>query len=240
MNVPDIVANEAADGDGNGRLAPLETPRSLAGDAADRIRESILSGGFRPGEHLVEARIAQQLNVSRGPVREAFKLLRAEGLVEEEPRRGTFVVRLEADDVREIYQLRAAIEGQAARLLAESRPPEALDELRRLSTNIDDAIRAGDVPAVSRSDLEFHGTVCWLSGNSRLHEVFTRYVPILGAFLRLDERLYGSLDRIADQHPALLRTIEAGDGEGAAAAFRKHAEDAGELIAGYLAALHDR
>jgi len=123
MNVPEIVANEAADGDGNGRLAPLETPRSLAGDAADRIRESILSGGFRPGEHLVEARIAQQLNVSRGPVREAFKLLRAEGLVEEEPRRGTFVVRLEADDVREIYQLRAAIEGQAARLLTESRPP---------------------------------------------------------------------------------------------------------------------
>jgi len=94
MNVPDIVANEAAGGDGNGRLAPLETPRSLAGDAADRIRESILSGGFRPGEHLVEARIAQQLEVSRCPVRYAFKLLRADGLVEEEPRRVTFDFRL--------------------------------------------------------------------------------------------------------------------------------------------------
>lgn len=240
MNVPDVVGNEAADGDGRGRLAPLESPRSLAEDAADRIRESILSGSFRPGEHLVEARIAQQLNVSRGPVREAFKLLRSEGLVEEEPRRGTFVVRLEADDVREIYQLRAAIEGQAARLLAETHPPEALDELRRLLTNIEDAIRAGDVRAVSRSDLEFHGAVCWLSGNGRLHEVFTRYVPILGALLRLDERLYGSFDPIADQHPALLRTIEAGDGDGAAAAFRQHAEEAGELIVGYLATLHDR
>src|SRR5438477_9433205 len=98
-------------------LQPLEVSRSLAEDAADRIREQILGGGFRQGEHLVESRIAQQLNVSRGPVREAFKLLRAEGLLEEEPRRGTFVVRLSSSDVSEIYGLRAAIEGRAARLI---------------------------------------------------------------------------------------------------------------------------
>ncbi len=102
-------------------LSPRDAPRSLAEDAADRIREQILSGGFGQGEHLVEAKIAQQLHVSRGPVREAFKLLRAEGLVEEEPRRGTFVVSLSSEDVREIYGLRAAIEGRAARLLASKR-----------------------------------------------------------------------------------------------------------------------
>ena len=221
-----------------GMLEPLDTPRSLAEDAADRIRETILSGGFGPGEHLVEARIAKQLNVSRGPVREAFKLLRAEGLVEEEPRRGTFVVRLEASDVREIYQVRAGIEGQAARLLAEARPAPALEELEGLSARIEEAIRSGDVVAVSRSDLAFHGAVCWLSGNKRLYEVFTRYVPILGALLRLDERLYGSVDRLAGQHAALLEPIEAGDARGAAAAFEEHAEHAAELIAGYLAMLH--
>ena len=99
-------------------LQPLQAPRSLAEDAADRIREQILAGGFRQGEHLVEAKIAEQLNISRGPVREAFKLLRAEGLLNEEPRRGTFVVSLSADDVREIYGLRAALEGRAARLIA--------------------------------------------------------------------------------------------------------------------------
>lgn len=227
------------DGDRGGRLAPLETPRSLAQDAADRIRETILAGGFGPGEHLVEARIAEQLKVSRGPVREAFKLLRAEGLVEEEPRRGTFVVRLDAADVREIYQLRAAVEGQAARLLAGARPPDALNELSELASRIDEAIRVRDVHAVSRADLNFHRAVCWLSGNKRLYEVFTRYVPILRALLKLDERVYGSLDRIADQHPQLLRAIEAGDGGAAAAAFREHAESAGELIAGYLASLRE-
>jgi GntR family transcriptional regulator of gluconate operon len=232
------MANEATEQGTGTRLAPLDAPKSLAEDAADRIRETILSGAFAPGEHLVEARIAQQLNVSRGPVREAFKLLRSEGLVEEEPRRGTFVVRLDAADVVEIYQLRAAIEGRGARLLAETRPPRALEDLRRRSARVEDAIRRGDVVAVSRADLEFHGAVCSLSGNTRLNEVFTRYVPILGALLRLDERLYGSLDRLAGQHEALLETIEAGDARAAAAAFEGHAEHAAELIAGYLAMLH--
>lgn len=232
------MAHEATEPAAGPRLTPLDTPKSLAEDAADRIRETILSGGFAPGEHLVEARIAQELNVSRGPVREAFKLLRSEGLVEEEPRRGTFVVRLDTSDVLEIYQLRAAIEGRAARLLAETRPPHALEELRDRSARIEEAIRTGDVLAVSRADLEFHGAVCWLSGNTRLNEVFTRYVPILGALLRLDERLYGSLERLTCQHEALLRAIEGGDGPDAAAAFEQHAEHAAELIAGYLATVH--
>src|SRR5205085_9385750 len=90
---------------------------------ADLMREQILTGGFRQGARLVEARIAQQLDVSRGPVREAFKPLRSEGLVKEEPRRGTFVVSLSAQDVQNVYGLRAAVEGRAARLLAQSRSP---------------------------------------------------------------------------------------------------------------------
>jgi DNA-binding GntR family transcriptional regulator len=234
------MANQPGHGEGTAQLAPLDGLRSLAEDAAERIRESILSGAFRPGEHLVEARIAEQLNVSRGPVREAFKLLRADGLVEEEPRRGTFVVRLEVSDVREIYQLRAAIEGKAARLIVEARPPQVPAELGALSTRIEDAIRDRDVTAVSRADLEFHGTVCWLSGNRRLHEVFTRYVPILGGLLRLDERLHGSLDEIAGQHQDLLRAIEAGDEARAAAVFEEHSEHAGKLVTDYLVTLRDR
>src|SRR3954452_24814176 len=104
-------------------LTPLTAPRSLAEDAAERIREQILSGGFRQGEHLVEEKVAEQLAISRGTVREAFKLLRAEGLLEEDPRRDTFVVSMSADDVRAIYGLRAALEGRAARTLARERDP---------------------------------------------------------------------------------------------------------------------
>jgi DNA-binding GntR family transcriptional regulator len=224
----------------SGRLRPLEAPRSLAEDAADRIREEILSGGFLQGEHLVEARIAEQLNVSRGPVREAFKLLRAEGLLDEEPRRGTFVVSLSAADVREIYGLRAAIEGRAARLLAADPSSPAITELRELLDGIEEAVAAGDLAAVFRRDLEFHDGLCRLSGNARLHEVFVRYVPMLRALLRLDERVYESLDAIALQHRPLLEAIESGDAEEAARHAEEHSDHAGELIAAYVESFPER
>jgi len=221
-------------------LSPLDAPRSLAEDAADRIREQILSGGFSQGEHLVEARIAQQLKVSRGPVREAFKLLRAEGLVEEEPRRGTFVVTLSSTDVREIYHLRAAIEGRAARILATERDPTALAQLTKTLEAIEAAVGGGDTGEVLRRDLEFHEGLCRLSGNERLHEVFVRYVPTLRALLRLDERVYASLDEVAMQHRPLLAAIESGDADKAAALAEEHSDHAGELIAAYIDALPDR
>lgn len=220
--------------DGAATLKPIRAPKPLAEDAADLIREQILAGGFRQGEHLVEARIAEQLNVSRGPVREAFKLLRAEGLLEEEPRRGTFVVSLSSDDVREIYGLRAAIEGRAARLLATARTPEGRRELERLLDALGAAVREGDAAAVFQRDLEFHDGLCRLSGNARLHEVFQRYVPMLRSLLRLDERVYPSLDEVADEHLPIVRAIGSGDADRAAALAEAHCDHAADLIAAYL------
>ena len=217
-------------------LAPLTAPRSLAEDAADRIREQILAGGFSQGEHLVEAKIAEQLAISRGPVREAFKLLRAEGLLLEEPRRGTFVVSLAADDVREIYGLRAALESRAARKLARDRDPKALERLQVLADEIDAAVAAGDAAAVSRADLAFHQGLCELSGNSRILEVFDRYVPTLRALLRLDELVLRSLNEVSLQHRPFVEAIGAGDEDAAARLLSEHSEEAGELIAGVVAA----
>ena len=145
-------------------MRPLQTRKLLAEDVADRIREEILSGGFAQGERLVEAGIAQQLGVSRGPVREAFKLLRAEGLVNEEPHRGTFVVRLTSDDVREIYDLRAAPRG--ARRASSSRGARRAADLRAVRRLLDRLLQAaedGDVAVVSQADLAFHEGVCQLS-----------------------------------------------------------------------------
>ena len=217
-------------------LQPLQAPRSLAEDAADRIREQILAGGFRQGEHLVEARIAEQLNISRGPVREAFKLLRAEGLLNEEPRRGTFVVSLSADDVREIYGLRAAMEGRAARLIARAHDAARSTSCARSPTRSMRPSPRGTRVAVSRADLAFHEGLCELCGNSRILEVFDRYVPTLRALLRLDERVLRSLDEVSHQHRPFVDAIEAGDEETAARLLAEHAEHAGELIAGVVAA----
>lgn len=211
-------------------LRPIDLPKSLTEDAADRIREQIVLGGFRQGEHLKEAHIAEQLNVSRGPVREAFKILRSEGLLAEEPRRGTFVVSLTAKDVEDIYCLRAAVEELAARLVCREQDPAAIAQMRSLLADLGAAADSGDTSAVARSDLAFHDGLCALSGNSRVHEVFLRYVPTLRGLLRLDERIMPSLDMVVCQHSPIVDAIEAGDEELAARLVREHSLEAGRLL----------
>ena len=218
-------------------MKPLAARRSLVEDAAERIREEILSGGLRQGERLVEARIAEQLGISRGPLREAFKVLRSEGLVVDLANRGTFVVRLSPTDIREIFDLRAAIESHAAKTLARRAGVEEVRELRRLLELLEAAADSGDVRTVARADLAFHEAVCRLSGNQRLHAVFTRDVPTMQALIKIDDQLYPSLADTAQEHRPLLEAIESRDAEAAAAGFEAHIDRARDLVAEFIEAL---
>lgn len=218
---------------GQDRLRPLISPRSLADEAADAIREQILEGRFRRGEHLVEARIASELNVSRGPVREAFKLLRSEGLVADEPRRGTFVVALTAKDVGDIYELRAALEWAAVRSIAAQQAPESVPALSAVLDEMTAAVGAGDIHAVALADLAFHEALCRLSGNARLHAVFSQTVPALRTLLMVDQHLYSGRE-IADQHRPILEAIAAGDANLAAALVDSHVRRAREQVLEFL------
>ncbi|HEU0194863.1 MAG TPA: GntR family transcriptional regulator [Gaiellales bacterium] len=221
-------------------MRPLRARKSLAEEAADQIREEVLAGRLGQGERLVEVRVAEALNISRGPVREAFKLLRAEGLLEEEQNRGTYVVRLSSADVREVYDLRAAIEARAAKMLAMNAGPADLEVLRSALEELKGAAARGDVTAVSRADLAFHETVCQLTGNGRLHAVFMRYVPVVRTLIRLDEHLYSSPEEIAQEHEPMLAAIEARDPDAAAARFEAHIDHAYQLVSEYLERLPDR
>jgi GntR family transcriptional regulator of gluconate operon len=215
------------------RLRPLATPRSLADEAADVIREQILAGKFQRGQHLVEARIARELNVSRGPVRDAFKLLRSEGLVADEPRRGTFVVTLTAKDVSDIYELRAALEWSAARTVAAHRSDVEVAELSAVLDQMSDAVTARDVQQVGLADLAFHEALCRLSGNARIHAVFAQTVPALRTLLLVDQHLYSGRE-IADQHRPILEAISAGDANLAAALVESHVRRAREQVLAFL------
>lgn len=125
-------------------LRPLRR-ETLAVQAADAIRELIAAGHVTGGDRLVESRLAGQLGVSRGPVRDALRLLTQEGLVRDEPRRGTFVVRLTEQDIVDVYDLRIAVETAAVRLLLRHADGEPLEVLQRT---------IGDMRAVARMDEE--------------------------------------------------------------------------------------
>jgi GntR family transcriptional regulator of gluconate operon len=215
-------------------MRPLNSPRLLAEDAAAQIRTAILTGQLKPGERLVEATVARQLNVSRGPVREALKLLGAEGLVQDEPRRGAFVLSLTTLDVREIYDLRAALEARAAKRVTEAAKPASLRALRKSYNDMHKLAEKGDVTVFARADLKFHETICTLSGNQRLHAMFLRYVPLLYSLIKLDEFLYSSMDEVAEDHLPMLEAVESGDAALAARLFEEHADRAQNLVVSYL------
>jgi GntR family transcriptional regulator of gluconate operon len=215
----------------SGTLEPLRPGKTLSHMTAELLRERILAGDFAMGERLVEASIAKQLSISRGPVREAFKQLRAEGLVREKPRHGTFVADLDTDDIGEIYDLRAAIEARAARIIISNQDAAALDELRGIKERLRQATADDDRNLFARLDLLFHERLCLLSGNSRLHRVFTDYAAVLGMLLRYEvNRFYESLEGLWHEHEALFEAIVSLSVERAEEACNEHLEHAKERL----------
>ena len=155
----------------------------------------------------------------------------------EEPRRGTFVVSLTADDVREIYGLRAALEGRAARLIARAAGPRddraAAHPRRRDRRGRRHGGRRRGVARRSGVPRRALRGCAATPGSSRC-SIAT--CPTLRALLRLDERVLRSLDEVSNQHRPFVEAIEAGEEETAARLLAEHAEHAGELIAGVVAA----
>lgn len=222
-------------------MQPLAPAPTLSERAAEVLRSHILAGHLASGERVVEAKIARELGISRGPVREALNQLRAEGLVRDEPRRGSFVVKLEADDIAEIYELRAAIETRAVRILTERRDPECLARLHEALETIERAAATDDPREAARADVAFHGEVCRLIENGRLYRVFTTHAELLQSLLRLEnETFYENLDEITNEHRELLGAIEAGDAAQAVELWNAHLERTKGRLVGLVSAPSDR
>src|SRR5450759_4702981 len=168
---------------GGPSLAPLGA-QTLADQAAEALRALISSGAVRGGQRLVEALIADQLNVSRGPVRDAFRRLGEEGLLREVPRRGTYVVSLTSEDVRDLLDLRAGLETRAARLVVERGRSEDFEALQAALASLQATCRVGDAAAIGAADFVFHAVLCQASGSKRLYSVFVRYETELRVLLR--------------------------------------------------------
>ena len=207
----------------------------MADEAAAQIRREIVSGRFAPGQRLHEQRIAEALGVSRGPVREAFKLLKAEGLVDEQPNKGTSVIRLTAADLGEIFEVRLAVETRAVKLIVRAHNEEDIDALRHQAEQLIEAAATYDDARIAQADVDFHEALCRLSRVERLRNIFRNNIILWKSVLLIDEHLYPVIADTSDEHFDIVRAIESGDEQNAVLTLESHLERCRERLMSYIA-----
>jgi DNA-binding GntR family transcriptional regulator len=186
------------------------------------LREEILSDRLPPGTELSEVALSKELAVSRGPIREAMGRLGAEGLIKLQPRRRAEVRSLTPQELIDAYEVREALEVLAVRL-AVPRVTEA--DLARLEQSIDqmaDHAKADAIGDFFAANVEFHETLCALSGNKKLQEVHHRLESEIGRFQARTLALRGGLDGSLTEHREILAAIRLRDVEKAAALTAAH------------------
>ena len=193
--------------------------------AAEAVREAILGGRLRPGQRLLTRDLENMLGLSATPIREALRALESEGFVVNSPHRGICVARFDTNDAKEIYDIRAVMEGHAAALTAEQMQPDEHETLDRLVSVMADAVSNGDMREVKRTNQAFHEQIWKSSGSVRLRTMCSdlwRAFP-WGTLRR------SSPDRPAqslEEHREIVDRIRSRDGQGAARAMERHVRNA--------------
>lgn len=202
------------------RVLPVSF-RVLSHQVADSLRRSILSGGHKPGERLIEQELANQLDVSRAPVRDAIRLLAREGLVTLVPHRGAVVSAISAELVVDAFSVRAVLEGMAARLAATRLTPDDIRRMEALVAAMDEAGREGDAMKLVEQDIEFHRVLTSACQRAVLLEALAAISNRTYLLISATRYAY-PLGQLAGLHAWILEAVRSGDPDRVEAAVRDH------------------
>lgn len=200
--------------------------QALRDQVLDELRKRIVDGDYPPGLRLTEERLATDFGVSRNPVREALRIVEADGLVTTMPRRGAVVATPEASTIADLFTVRTALETIAARLAAERATPRQVAELRSLLDDARAATDQDDLSRVAELNSALHLAVIAISGNRWLTSIASSMYLHVHWVFRL-----GAAHRAPhswEEHIRLIDAIAAGDADEAEAAARDHVEAAAQ------------
>lgn len=189
-------------------------PRSLRTEVVDMLRDAIVSGKIKPGEHLKESAIAEQMSVSRIPVREAFRQLEQEGLIISIPNQGSFVKVFNEKDIQEIFTLRSALESLACELVLGNGllQPEDLEHLEGYIEQQREAIEARDFDLLTQLDMDFHEFICEKSESERLLKTWRSLRAQIQVLFHQRFRTYEWIPQTVEvDHSAILEALRQGD-----------------------------
>ena len=179
-----------------------------------KLKDDILSGAYVPGERLLYEKVAERLGVSMTPLKDAFHKLEQEGLVNNVPRRGCFVTRLDDEDIVEYCQIRWALESLAVDLVCsrDSVTEGDLDKLARINEQIAKAIRRKRPRECIVHDAQFHLTLVSMSGNRRLIQMLHQFpLSNLLVFMGRGEKSIENGDTILDDHARIIEALKVRD-----------------------------
>lgn len=204
----------------------LDSYKPLREVVSEALREAIVAGILQPGERLMEIQLAEELGVSRTPVREAIRKLELEGFVVMVPRRGTYVADLSIKDINEVYEIRTSLDVLAAGLAAERITEEELEQMERLLVEIGEYMDKEDIERIVEVDTKFHDILYRASRNDRLvgiifnlREQFTRFRTVSIAYP-------GRQKNTLEEHRKLLEAIAQRNVDMAQQLAREHMENA--------------
>jgi DNA-binding GntR family transcriptional regulator len=207
---------------------PLDGVYTTLRDVALKaIRGLIADGTLRPGVRVFEEDLAERLGVSRGPVREALRRFEEQGVIVSYPNRGSFMVELTAEEIQQLYELRAALEAMAVRTVMGRKRPEELRQLSARLTQMRKAAGAKDLRRLLEADLAFHRVLWQAAGNRFLLKTLASLDAQIQVLMSVENRTYGDLGETIKDHEALLQVIRRRDPEVAADVMTRHVLDAG-------------
>jgi DNA-binding GntR family transcriptional regulator len=197
------------------------------------VLDRIVRGHYRPGERIVEFKLAKELGVSQSPVREGLRELAAVGIVTIHPRRGARVRLPSAKELADVSLVRAEVDALAARLAAGRIPDATLDDLEGLIDEMLTRLEQRDFPGVTAADVRFHQLIAEAAQNHALIRAFEQLAPFARTFITLT---LPNVDvrEIVLEHRPILEALRAHDADRAAEAARRHQLSVSELLLGHF------
>ncbi len=199
---------------------------SLRNKVFKYIKNQLINGHYKPGESLVESKLAEELGVSRTPIREAIRLLEVEGLVEITPNKGAVVLGISAKDVEDIYAIRCLVEGLAARMAAERMSAIDKKELQKIMDLMDFYSQKGDIDELADLDNRFHQIIYEASG-SRILNLMLGNLHLYAQMARIESlKVPNRVEHTLAEHHAILDAFLEKDPDKAEEALTNHVRNA--------------
>ena len=214
------------------RLVPvrLDQYRPLREVVYETLRDAISAEILPTGERLMEIQVAEELGVSRTPVREAIRRLEIEGLVVMIPRRGTYVANLSIRDINDVFEIREALESLAAGLAADRITDDELEDMERMLVEADEAVSAKDLDKVVEIDIRFHDMLYQASRNEKLTGILNNLREQTTRFRMISLSAPGRLKNTLEEHRELVEALGNRDVAEASRAAQAHLANAEHTV----------